>query len=125
MADYYPLLAKAVAGLSNSTPETRRAIYERARTALIGQLRRMDPPVPEADLDREAEALEAAVARLEAELEPAPEPAEPSVDAIPRDPTAIAGLTGAKLPSEALSAESAPESPAPWMRRRPRRSRPG
>lgn len=68
MADYYPLLAKAVAGLPNSTLEARRAIYERARKALFGQLRSLDPPVPEAVIEREARDLEAAVARLEAEI---------------------------------------------------------
>ncbi|MDQ6702925.1 MAG: histidine kinase, partial [Pseudomonadota bacterium] len=42
MADYYPLLAKAVAGLPDSTAEARHAIYERARGALFGQLRNLD-----------------------------------------------------------------------------------
>jgi hypothetical protein len=68
MADYYPLLTKAVAGLPNSTPEARRSIYERARKALFGQLRSLDPPVPEAVIEREARALEEAVARLEVEF---------------------------------------------------------
>src|SRR5580658_2745287 len=68
MAEYYPLLAKAIAGLPNSTPETRRAVYERARKALLGQLQNLQPPVPAADLARETESLDAAVARLEAEL---------------------------------------------------------
>jgi hypothetical protein len=68
MADYYPLLAKAVAGLPDSTPETRDAIYERARKALFGQLRALDPPVPEEAIEREAQALERAVAQLETEL---------------------------------------------------------
>jgi hypothetical protein len=68
MADYYPLLAKAVAGLADSTAEARHAIYERARGALFGQLRNLDPPVPEEAIAREAQALEVAVARLETEL---------------------------------------------------------
>lgn len=68
MAEYYPLLAKAVSGLTNSTPETRRSIYERARNALLKQLRSIQPPIAEADIDREAKALDAAIARLEAEL---------------------------------------------------------
>ena len=39
MADYYPLLAKALANLpTRAAPTARRAIYERARKALIGQL---------------------------------------------------------------------------------------
>jgi hypothetical protein len=68
MADYYPLLAKAVAGLPDSTAEARHAIYERARGALFGQLRNLDPPVPEEAIEREAQALEVAVARLETEI---------------------------------------------------------
>ena len=68
MADYYPLLAKAVAGLPDSTAESRHAIYERARGALFGQLRNLDPPVPEEAIEREAQALEVAVARLETEI---------------------------------------------------------
>ncbi len=85
MADYYPLLAKAVAGLPNSTPDTRRAIYDRARNALLGQLRRLEPPVPEADVERESGALEVAVARLEAELAPPPEP-QPEQGGAPEPP---------------------------------------
>ncbi|HEX3494863.1 MAG TPA: hypothetical protein VHT48_05785 [Methylocella sp.] len=68
MADYYPLLAKAVAGLPESTAEARHAIYERARGALFGQLRNLDPPVPEEAIEREAQALEVAVAQLETEI---------------------------------------------------------
>jgi hypothetical protein len=67
MAEYYPLLAKAVGGLPNSTMETRHAVYERARTALLGQLRAVQPPVPEADIEMENQALDKAIARLEAE----------------------------------------------------------
>ncbi len=68
MADYYPLLAKAVAGLPDSAAEARYAIYERARGALFGQLRNLDPPVSEEAIGREAQALEVAVARLETEI---------------------------------------------------------
>jgi hypothetical protein len=84
MADYYPLLAKAVSGLKSSTPESRHAIYERARKALLGQLRAMQPPAPEAAIEREAQALDEAITRLEREFflfppvsqteEPAPGP---------------------------------------------------
>ncbi len=68
MAEYYPLLAKAVAGLPNATPETRRAVYERARKALIAQLQNLRPPIAAADIARETHALDMAVARLESEL---------------------------------------------------------
>ncbi|MDB5642379.1 MAG: uncharacterized protein JWN07_1696 [Hyphomicrobiales bacterium] len=70
MAEYYPLLARAIAGLPQSTPETRRAIYERARTALIGQLRAVQPPIAEPDIQRESRMLDEAIARLEAEAPP-------------------------------------------------------
>jgi hypothetical protein len=80
MADYYPLLARAVAALPNSTRDTRAAIYERARKALLGQLRSLDPPVSEEHLKNESDALDSAIARLEAELaqEPAPAPSAPA-----------------------------------------------
>src|SRR5947209_13518138 len=68
MADYYPLLAKAVAAQAQSDPAKRRAIYERARTALLGQLRAIQPPVPEPDIERESQALDEAINRLESEL---------------------------------------------------------
>src|SRR5665213_712298 len=68
MAEYYPLLAKAVAGIPNSTPELRRTVYERARKALLTQLTNLNPPIPESDIARETEALDGAVERLEAEL---------------------------------------------------------
>jgi hypothetical protein len=68
MADYYPLLAKAVSGLKTSTPEARHAIYDRARKALLGQLRAMQPPAPDGAIEREAEALDEAIARLESEF---------------------------------------------------------
>ena len=83
MAEYYPLLAKAVASLPNSTTDTRRVIYERARKALLGQLRNLQPPVAEDDIARESEALDAAVSRLESEFAAAPPPGPPLVTLTP------------------------------------------
>ena len=82
MADYYPLLAKAVAGLPQSTADSRRVIYERARRALLGQLRSISPPVPDVDIDRESQALDDAIAQIERELAPA-EPAPIEIPAAP------------------------------------------
>lgn len=67
MADYYPLISRAVAGLENASGEARRAMYERARTALIAQLRSVDPPLSESDITRERLALEEAVRKVESE----------------------------------------------------------
>jgi hypothetical protein len=68
MAEYYPLLAKAIAGLPEPSREARQALYERARGALLNQLRTLQPPVAEADILRETEALANAAARLESEF---------------------------------------------------------
>ena len=68
MADYYPLIARAISGLDPSAPaESRRALYERARTALISQLRGVQPALSEAEITRERLALEDAVRRVEAD----------------------------------------------------------
>jgi hypothetical protein len=67
MADYYPLIAKAVAGLDKSTGEARRALYERARTALVTQLRGVVPALSESEITRERLALEEAIRKVEAE----------------------------------------------------------
>src|SRR6266478_3366891 len=76
MADYYPLIARAIAGLDPSAPaESRRALYERARAALIAQLRTMQPPLSEAEITRERIALEQAVRKVESEAgQPARDP---------------------------------------------------
>jgi hypothetical protein len=90
MADYYPLIARAVAGLDPNAPsESRRALYERARTALISQLRGVQPALSEAEITRERLALEEAVRRVESEFArraPAPE-TPPRPDAAPAAPS--------------------------------------
>ena len=93
MADYEPLIARAVAGLEQNTGENRRVLYERARGALLKQLRGVDPPLEEGDITRERLALEEAIRKVEAEVaaqepmeqpaaapaaEPAPEAEEPA-----------------------------------------------
>ncbi len=68
MADYYPLIARAIAGLDPSAPgESRRALYERARAALISQLRSVQPPLSESEITRERLSLEEAVRKVESE----------------------------------------------------------
>ena len=67
MADYHPLIARAIDGLGTSTGEARRALYERARAALVAQLRSIEPPLSESDITRERLALEDAIRKVEAE----------------------------------------------------------
>lgn len=68
MADYYPLIARAISGLdASATGEQRRALYDRARQALIAQLRGVQPPLSESDITRERLTLEEAIRKVEQE----------------------------------------------------------
>jgi len=67
MTDYHPLIARAVEGLSKSTGEARRTLYERARTALVAQLRAAEPALSESEITKERLALEEAIRKVEAE----------------------------------------------------------
>src|SRR6266542_2433870 len=64
MTDYYPLIARGVRGLENNTAESRRALYVRAETALIGQLRTLHPPFPEPEVTRERLSFHDAIRRI-------------------------------------------------------------
>ena len=118
MAEYYPLLAKAVGSLPNSTPDSRRVVYERARKALIGQLRTLHPPVPDEDIERESVELDRAIERIESELAAAPPGTAPaggpsSVPPPPRSPIGLPGPGGA--PSGSLG-PPAKKPPIPALR---------
>ena len=65
MADYYPLVSRAVAALAPNTFERRRALYDRARTAQASQLGKLDPLADNSVIAREHEALEKAIAIIE------------------------------------------------------------
>ena len=67
MTKYYPLIARAVAGLDQNTGETRRALYEHVRTALVNKLRGLDPPLSDVEITSERLGLEEAISRVEAE----------------------------------------------------------
>ena len=109
MADYYPLIARAIAALDPGAPgEARRALYERARTALIAQLRGVQPALSEAEITRERLALEDAVRRVEA-------------DAVRRAAAHQADAAPDTAPPPAAPAPSAPSrAPLPSRRDGPR-----
>src|SRR5262245_57260956 len=84
MADYYPLISRAVAGLEKNSGEARRALYERARAALLAQLRGVTPALNESDITRERLALEESIRKVEAEsarqfVEPSRQPPAPKI----------------------------------------------
>lgn len=116
MADYYPLLARALDALPDRTPALRKAVYDRARNALIGQLRSLDPPLSDADIDLERRALDAAIERLEVDYGGLPSPANDAAQEIPleipRAPAADPQPVAAELPP---SLPPEPEPPAPVL----------
>src|SRR5262249_60132275 len=105
MTDDYPLIGKAVAGLEKNTGEARRALYERARTALVTQLRNMDPPLTETEITRERLGLEEAIRKVEAEaarrLRMEPTRGAPPSSAKPAD-----GAPSGARPREPFSTQS-------------------
>ncbi len=128
MADYHPLIARAVEGLENSTGEARRGLYERARAALVSQLRSIDPPLSEADITRERLALEDAIRKVEAESvrkaraeRPAPPPKPPVPPAAPvaprrdRPSPALGNMPSPPRPELGRSAPPRPEPPPSRM----------
>jgi hypothetical protein len=120
MADYYPLIARAIAGLDPSAPgEQRRALYERARSALIAQLRSVEPPLSESEITRERLSLEEAVRKVESEAaqraRDASRPAGTATDGKPRAGDAFrAGTTrGNAAPLEPSPRGRQPITPTP------------
>jgi hypothetical protein len=119
MADYHSLLMRAVANLpSGGTAATRDAIYGRARKALLEQLRSLRPPLPDSDIAREANALDAAIAQIEAKYGPpgaVPSSAPSASAAAPTAPPP--GKPGAPpSPSPKPVAPTAPAQPAAFQR---------
>jgi len=118
MADYYPLIARAIAGLDPNAPgESRRALYERARAALIAQLRSVQPALSESEITRERLSLEEAVRKVESE-------------AAQRAREAARAPAGAQRPGDALRragarpSEVAPPPPPAASQPVPPRQRP-
>lgn len=123
MADYYSLIQRAVAGLSEPTPENRRAIYERAMAALRTQLENLDPPLSPAEIMREQILLEETIQRVELEqtrvpderLEEIHNPTPPPAPPPPAEGDDAAAVTAPALPIVADSLR--PVVTAPKARR--------
>jgi hypothetical protein len=114
MTDYQPLIARAIEGLGKSTGEARRTLYERARSALVTQLRSVEPALSESEITRERLSLEEAIrkveadaarkARMEARTEPRFEPrplkppSRPAPAAMPGPPPAVPAPPAAEPP---------------------------
>src|SRR5580692_6375442 len=120
MTDYQPLRARAIEGLGKSTGEARRALYERARSALVAQLRSVEPALSESEITRERLSLEEAIrkvesdaarkSRMEARTEPRfePRPLKP-----PSRPAPAAMPAAPPPPAAAAPRPPAPPAPEP------------
>jgi hypothetical protein len=97
MADYTPLVQRAVDGLEHNTGENRRVLYERARTALLAQLRSVEPPLAEDDITKERMALEDAIRRVEAAAAHADKQAPSSDESKPDEAPPPRSLTAEAL----------------------------
>ena len=104
---------RAVANLPNAgTPATRGAIYGRARKALLEQLRSLRPPLPESDIAREENALDAAIAEIEERYGSGEAPQPPA-------PPAPAKAAPPPLPQPAAVQRPAAPGPIPAATRAP------
>ncbi len=86
MPDYYPLLTRAISGLERNTREARLGVFDRARQALLKQLKGVSPPLAEAEITRERLVLEEAIKRIENEAAQK-EPETPRAPPPPREPS--------------------------------------
>jgi hypothetical protein len=119
MADYYPLIARAVAGLEKNNGENRRALYERARGALLAQLRSVTPALNESDITRERLALEESIRKVEAEsarkfTESTRQPPPPRIRRLNRASGGRATTVRAAAPPRASSSRAVARSPGGW-----------
>jgi lipoprotein-anchoring transpeptidase ErfK/SrfK len=89
--DYYSVLARVTSALDPNTVDARRAIYDRARLAV------MDAGLSAAETSEERAALEEAITRIETEAaRPRPPPASlrRQAEGSPADPAATAATQG-------------------------------
>ena len=105
MADYYPVLKRAISSLPSGSGEARRAVYEKARVALLRQLSSYNPPLSPTDIADQRVALEDCIRRVEAEVAGVADEAGPRAEQAPAAPPAV------KAP---------PEEPAPRVEPEPR-----
>jgi hypothetical protein len=114
MADFYPVLSRAVSRLDNNTQEARYELFARARTIAAAQLRSKDPPLAAKDIARELAALDAAIRKIEAESRPRPSrgPVRPAPASAPVNRSAAVNQRKEATPARAAATKKQ-ESAAP------------
>jgi hypothetical protein len=112
MADYKELLRRAVEALPENNGAARRAVYEKARAALVGQLRAINPPLPARDITTHRLQLEDCIRQVEQE---ASEANIAGIGVEPAAPPTLPPVFAAESKSVAKPAPKAaePAKPAP------------
>lgn len=135
MADYKELLRRAISALPENNGAARRAVYEKARSALVGQLRAITPPLPARDITQHRLQLEDCIRQVEQEASeavitlgrdqglmprqsappppapaPVPEPVAPA--AVEPEPPVVAKPAKPVAAAEAID-QTVAETPAP------------
>ena len=82
MADYKELLRRAIEALPENNGAARRAVYEKARAALVGQLRGITPPLAARDITTHRLQLEDCIRQVEQEA------SEANISGIGQEPAA-------------------------------------
>ncbi|KQN75154.1 hypothetical protein [Devosia sp. Leaf64] len=131
MADYKELLRRAISALPENNGAARRAVYEKARAALVGQLRSIQPPLPAREITQHRLQLEDCIRQVEQEaseavislgrdamIAPKPAAAAPQPAPQPAEPESVAVISPRPTAPEARPAQSfvppqAVERPAP------------
>lgn len=131
MADYKELLRRAISALPENNGAARRAVYEKARSALVGQLRAITPPLPARDITQHRLQLEDCIRQVEQEASeavitlgresvlgarpsvPAADPVPGRVAPVPAPVSETPKPAEVVRPAEAAGPTEAPKPPAP------------
>ena len=123
MADYKELLRRAVEALPENNGAARRAVYEKARAALVGQLRAINPPLPARDITTHRLQLEDCIRQVEQEAseaniagmgaEPAPPTLPPVFAAEAKAKPAPARPATAETPKADITKKPEPKAARP------------
>ncbi|MEM0908393.1 MAG: hypothetical protein AAGJ94_13575 [Pseudomonadota bacterium] len=104
MTDFYSVLQRAVSSLPDGSGPNRRAVYDKARKALLKQLQSFDPPLPSSDVTSQRLALEDAIRKIENEIARQIRTQRALQTAIPKSGTAKSG--GANIRARAENGET-------------------
>lgn len=113
MADYKELLRRAISALPENNGAARRAVYEKARSALVGQLRAIQPPLPAREITQHRLQLEDCIRQVEQEASEAVISLGREALLAAKPPPVAPQVAQAPAAEELRRAESVPADPAP------------